>query len=79
MDKIPEGDYNKIWGQFQLHTMEALSCFNMHGFQDLIPGCAKEITALAELACERVRGNDVPITIDYARKRIGKKRSKKKT
>ena len=78
MDRLPQEDYDKAIGQLRLQLNGVLAPFNMYGQQHLVPGAIEEITALAELFGERVRGKDIPVTLDKARERIHKKRKEKK-
>ncbi len=84
--KIPDETYEKIWGQFRMQVTgvfdfmrvdEKLPVRYVYGLGAFIPGAVDTIVALAEIACERVRGRDIPITLDYANHRIKKKKRKK--
>ena len=77
MQRIPQETYDAIWGKFRLRMNKVLGVFNMHGFQAFIPECADVITELAKIADENVRGAEKPITVEYARKRISKRKRKK--
>jgi hypothetical protein len=78
MDKLEQPEYDKAVGQFRLQLNGVMKPFNMYGFQELVPGAIEQITALTELFGERIRGKDVPLTLDYAKQRIEKKHKEMK-
>ena len=72
--RIPDQEYNKIYGQFRMQLNGVFQPFNTYGLHIFIPGAIETIVALAELAGERVRGKDTPITIEHANRRIRRKK-----
>ncbi len=57
---VDQASWDKLLGQFRLHVAETLSCFNLYGMGDLIPGAVEEIAELFIDGTQKVRGMDKP-------------------
>ena len=63
MEKIPDEEYNKALGQFQLQLGGIMNCFRCYGMNEDADGAIPEIVKLAEQFAMRVRGKDIPIMV----------------
>uniref|UniRef100_A0A6M3J2A5 Uncharacterized protein n=1 Tax=viral metagenome TaxID=1070528 RepID=A0A6M3J2A5_9ZZZZ len=79
MQKIPQEEYDKTWGQFRLQLNGVMEVFNLYGLGIHITQAIEEITALAEVACMRVRGKDIPLTLENAKTIRQKSKGRKKS
>ena len=63
MEKIPQEQYDKAFGQFRLQLGGIMNCFRCYGLDQDVDGAMIEIVKLAELFAMRIRGKDVPIRV----------------
>ena len=66
---LNDEDYAKAVGQLRLAIGAILTTFDMYGMGVYINGAQKEILSLAEDFGQRVRGLDVPISLEYIRRK----------